>query len=229
MNKMKYLLLLAVCAMATGFMTSCLGSDGESFDSRLTEEELSTYLRNLKGEYSGKLMFYHRGQNKAGTQDSMMLDSIKNMRWTINPDSTIIIKNFPDSIYNNAITRNADFRKVLAKAPKRENLKCYYSPFRFKTQNGTIDYAFYVLPDGTNKYNAVYTQSQITDDDNKQYDVEYGYVTYCYDERYIYQADGYLSKTGDMSFYIVMNDIKCSGVVFDKTVYQILLKGEKLY
>lgn len=228
---MKYLLLFAVCAMATGFMTSCLGSDGESFDSRLTEEELSTYLRNLKGEYSGKLMFFHRGQNKAGTQDSMMLDSIKNMRWTINPDSTIIIKNFPDSIYNNAITRNADFRKVLAKAPKRENLKCYYSPFRFKTQNGTIDYAFYILPDGTQGTNAVYTQSQITDDDNdKQYNVEYGYTTYCNDGYYYYQADGYQSKTGDINFYLIMRDIKCSGVSgFQTNVYQILLKGEKLY
>lgn len=229
MNKMKYLLLLAVCVMATSFMTSCLSSDGESFDSRLTQEELSKYLTRLEGRYSGKLMFYHRGRNKAGTQDSMMLDSIENMRWTIKRDSTIIIEDFPDSIYNNAITGNSDFRKILTNAPERQELKCYYSPFKFKT-GSTIDYAFFVLPDGTNKSSAVYTQSQIEDEDGKQYDVEYGYVTYCNDNYYYYQADGYLSPTGSISMYLIMNDVKCQGMQgFQTKVYQVLLKGMKWY
>ncbi|MCH5312548.1 MAG: DUF4840 domain-containing protein [Prevotella sp.] len=236
MNKMKYLLLLAACVMTTGFMTSCLNSDGESFDNRFTEEELDAYLTRLQGTYNGKLMFYHRGLNAAGTKDSMMLDSIEGMRWVIRKDSTITIDNFPDSIYNNAIsmqttTGNVDFRNILSKAQDRR-LVCNFGPFKGLTQSNTVDYGFFVLPDGTTKNNAVYTSSQIFDENGKQYDVEYGYVTYLNDGYSYYQADGYLSSTGNISFMLILSDIKCEQVPqsnYRKEGYPILLKGMKLY
>ena len=236
MNKMKCLLLLALCAMATGSMTSCLNSDDDGFDSRFTEEELSTYLTRLSGIYVGKLMFYHNGQNKAGTRDSMMLDSIENVRWRIARDSTIVIDNFPDSIYNNAITGNSDFRKILVNAPEKM-LKCKYTPYKGLTQNNTVAYGFWVLPDGTVKNNAngnaMYTTTQITEEDDKQYDVEYGYVTNApsYIEGFYsyYQATGYLSATNNINFLLIMADIKCPGTQsFTTETYLVLLKGRKL-
>lgn len=231
MNKMKYLLLLAVCVMTMGGMTSCLNSDGESFDNRFTEEELDAYLTRLQGSYNGKLMFYHRGKNKAGTRDSMMLDSIEGMRWVIRKDSTIIIEDFPDSIYNNAITGSGDFRKVLAQAQDRR-LTCKFGPFKGLTQSNTVDYGFFVLPDGTTKNNAVYVKNQILDEEGKAYDIEYGYVTYLNDGYSYYQADGYLSSTGNMSFMLIMSNIICERVGasnFRTEGYPILLKGMKLY
>ena len=230
MNKMKYLLLMAACVMATSFMTSCLNSDGESFDSRFTEEELNTYLTRLQGTYSGKLMFQYRGRNKADTSDSLMLDSIEGMRWVIRKDSTITIDNFPENIYNNAITGNSDFRNILSKAQER-TLVCNFAPYKGLTQNNVIDYGFFVLPDGDNKNNkAVYTKSQIIDEEGKEYNVEYGYVTYYRDEYFYYQADGYLSSTGNMSFMLIMTDIQCPGTQsFTTNIYPILLKGTKLY
>ena len=229
MNNMKCLLLSALCTMATGVMTSCLSSDDDGFDSRFTEEELNTYLTSLKGTYGGKLMFYHRGQNKAGTKDSLMLDSIENVRWTITRDSTIVIDNFPDSIYNNAVTGNSDFRKVLANAPERQ-LKCTYSPYKGLTQSSTVAYGFWVLPEGTVKNNVMYTTTQITEEDGKQYDVEYGYVTYYTNNYYVYQANGYLSPlTNNIDFMLIMTDIKCPGTQsFTTEAYPILLKGTKM-
>ena len=225
---MKHLLLLAVCAMAMGGMTSCLGSDDdEGFDSRFTQEELNTYLAKLSGTYSGKLMFYYRGLNAEGTSDSLMLDSIENIKWTINRDSTIVIENFPDSIYNNAITGNSDFRKILANAPEKQ-LVCRYSPYKGLTQANTVDYGFFVLPDGTTKNNAVYTKTQIQGEDGKLYEVEYGYVTYFVSGYYAYQANGYLSATGDLNFMILMKDIQCPGTQgFMTEGYPVLLKGTK--
>ena len=233
---MKYLLLLALCTMATGFMTSCLNSDDNGFDSKFTEEELSEYLTRLNGTYSGKLMFYHRGTNKAGTQDSMLLDSIEYVRWTIRRDSTIVIDDFPDSIYNNAITGNSDFRAVLAEAPARQ-LKCTYAPYKGLTQDNVVDYGFYVLPEGTVKNvessngsiggSAMYNETQITDG-NKTYNVEYGYVTYAIDGYYSYQANGYLKKNNDLDFMLIMKDVKCQDTQsFTTTLYPILLKGTK--
>lgn len=232
MNKMKCFLLLAVCAVATGFMSSCLSSDDDGFDSTFTQEELSMYLNRLSGEYNGKLMFYHRGQNKAGTRDSTVLDSIENVRWTIGRDSTIIIENFPDSIYNNAITGNSDFRNVLANAQARQ-LKCNYAPYKARSQSGDAAYGFFVLPEGEIKNNACYTTNQITIEDDKQYDVEYGYVTNApsYIEGFYsyYQATGYLSATNNINFLLIMADIKCPGTQsFTTETYLVLLKGRKL-
>ena len=230
MNKMKHLLLSAICAIAMGSMTSCLGSDDDDFDSTFTAEELSTYLTRLSGTYSGKLMFYHRGLNKAGTRDSMMLDSIENVRWTVRRDSTITIDNFPDSIYNNAITGNADFRKILAAAPTKQ-LTCRFSPYKGRTQSNTVDYGFFVLPDGTVKNNAMYVKNQIEGEDgSKQYEVEYGYVTYYSDGYYsYYQANGYLSPTYNLDFMLIMSDIKCAGTSgFTTEGFPVLLKGLKM-
>lgn len=230
MNKKKYLLSLVLCTMMTGFTTSCLGSDDESVDNSFTEEELSTYLTKLSGTYSGKLMFYHRGLNKAGQRDSMMLDSIENLRWTINRDSTIVIDNFPDSIYNNAITGNSDFRKILANAPERQ-LTCHYSPYKGRTQSNTVDYGFFVLPDGTVKNNAMYVKSLITEEGtDKQHEVEFGYVSYYNDGYYTYyQATGYLSSTYNINFMLIMSNIQCAGVPsFTTEGYPILLKGSKM-
>lgn len=232
MNKMKYLLLLAVCAMATGFMTSCLSSDDSSFNSKFTEEELNKYLGRLEGTYRGKLMFYERGLDKNG-KDSMMLDSIESMTWTVTRDSTITILSFPESIYNNAIkstgTQAADFRKVLENAPEKD-LVCNYAPYKGLTQNNTVDYGFFVLPQGTATSSAVYTKTQITDNADKQYNIEYGYTTYVNDNYLYYQADGYLAATGYMSFMLIMKDVKCTEVSgFTTEVYPILLKGSKLY
>ena len=231
MKKMKYLLLLAACTVATGSMTSCLNSDDNDFDSSFTEEELNTYLTKLSGTYLGKLMFYHRGQTKNGLRDSMMLDSIENVTWMIRRDSTIVIDNFPDSIYNNAVTGNSDFRKVLAGAPS-QTITCRYSPYKGRTQSNTVDYGFIALPDGTVKNNAVYVENKFTDEDNtREYNVEYGYVTY-YSNGYntYYQSNGYLSSTYNIDFMLIMKDVQCAGVQsFTTEVYPILLKGVKMW
>ena len=226
---MKCLLLLAACAVATGVMTSCLNSDDDEFDSKLTAEELSTYLTRLNGTYSGKLLYYRRGLDR-NERDSMILDSVDHVSWAIRRDSTIIINDFPDSIYNNAITGNADLRKVLATAPSK-TLTCTYTPYKGRTQDNTVDYGFYVIPKGTIKSNymssAMYTETQITDEDGKQYEVNYGYV-YIDENRY-YQANGYLSSSNYMDFMLVMTDIKCPGEYFMTQVFPVLLKGQKMY
>jgi len=43
MKKMKYLLLVAVCLIATNVMTSCL-NDGDDFDYSITQKEVNAYL-----------------------------------------------------------------------------------------------------------------------------------------------------------------------------------------
>lgn len=225
MNKMKYLLLLAICAIATGTMTSCLDSEDDSSDYTFTPEELSAYLTRISGTYQGKLMYYrYCGQNKAG-EDSLKLDSIENMSWRINRDSTIVIANFPDSIYHNSIRGNVDFRKVLSKAPSQK-LECTYAPYKGKTQNGAIDYWFQTLPDGKTENNRRYVENKYSVD-GKEYSVNYGYVL----QDYNYASTGYMNNSGYMEILYIMNDIKCSeaeSFTVPQSMY-VLLKGNKLY
>lgn len=228
MNKMKYLLLLAICAIATGTMTSCLDSDDNSADYTFTQEELTTYLTRLSGTYQGKLMYYQRGRNKANTQDSLQLDSIENISWRINRDSTMTIVNFPDSIYNNAITGNSDFRKVLAQAPSK-TMTCRYAPYKYRTMNNTIDYGFYTLPDGKAETTSIYTENKFTVD-GKEYNVNYGYGSSGYFANSYYTSSGYQYSNGYIEIIYVINDIKCTDAQsFTTNTMPIALKGNKLY
>lgn len=228
MNKMKYLLLLAICAIATGTMTSCLDSDDNSGDYTFTQEELNTYLTRLSGTYQGKLKYFrYCGRNKANTKDSLSLDSIMNIIWRVNRDSTITIANFPDSIYNNSIKGNADFRKILAKAPAQQTLKCLYSPYK-GYNGGTIDYGFYTLPAGKAENNHIYIENKYPVD-GKEYTIRYGYTMQSsYFGRLL--SSGYADKKGNMEILYIMDDVKCLGESgFTMLPMRILLTGNKIY
>lgn len=206
MNKMKNLLLVAMCLIATSAVTSCLNSDDDSLDPRLTAEEETAYLYRLSGTYTGKMFYTHNGRTKDGTKDSTYRDSIKNICWVINSDSTIIIKDFPDSIYNNAIRNNADLRKIMEKAPKRD-LKCTFAPYRYNS-NGVIDYAFQLLPktESTESSQYAYTKNEFMVDDTK-YTMQYGYAIYYGGV----SSMGYQPKTGyTIEFQLLLADIKCT-------------------
>lgn len=233
MNKMKNLLLAAICLIATSTVTSCLDSDGDSKDYTMTPEETATYLTRLSGTYTGKMLFHYRGRKKYVQQDSMMRDSIMNMTWRINRDSTITIANFPDSIFNNAITGNNDLRNILKKAPTRPTLNCIFAPYKFYNNAGTADYAFQILPkaevDEKNTQYA-YTQSQFSVD-NKDYTAKYGYALNLYDGYYQYQSYGYQTKNGEIEIVLCVGDVKCTNTSGGHTTvpYQVLFSGIKMY
>lgn len=234
MKTMKSLLLLAMCLIATSTVTSCLNNDGDDFDYRMTPEETAAYLTRLSGVYHGKMVFMHRGRNKAGTQDSLIRDSIMNMSWRIYSDSTVQIANFPDSIFNNTVTGNTDVRKILKQAPTRSTLTCYYAPYKGKDTNGNIDYGFYIIAkpdvDETSTSYYAYTQSKFTADDGKEYTAKYGYTSYISDGYYRTQAMGYLSKDNKLEFLLYVGKVECNNVQsFTSVPYQILFSGNKLY
>lgn len=233
MNKMKNLLLVAMCMIATSAVTSCLDSDGDSKDYTMTAEEETAYLTRLSGTYSGKMLFYHRGRNKAGTQDSMIRDSVMNMTWRINRDSTASVINFPDSIFNNAVKGNTDVRKILKKAPIRPTLSLIFAPYKYYDRTGAADYGFYILPkadvDEKNTQYA-YTQSKFTVD-NKDYTAKYGYASYLSDGYYRYEAVGYQSKNGAIEFQLLVGKVECNNVesFTNDPVYLVYFTGNKLY
>lgn len=231
MKKMKYLLLVAVCLIATNVMTSCL-NDGDDFDYSMTQEEVNAYLTRLSGTYTGKMYFVYRGRNKAGTADSAIVDSIQNMTWRFNRDSTMTIANFPDSVYNNAIKGNNDVRKILKQASKRQ-LNCYYAPYKGKDMTGAADYGFYIIAksdtEGSNN-NYVYTKSEITAD-GKSYTAKYGYTSYIADGYTRIDATGYQSKDGkNIEFSLLVGKVECNNVEsFTSEGYRVRFVGEKLY
>lgn len=228
---MKNLLLLVMCLIATSAVTSCLDSDGDDFNYKMTPEEESAYLTRLSGTYSGKLLFMRRGRNKAGTQDSMIRDSIKNMSWSIHRDSTITIANFPDSIFNNMVTGNNDVRKILKQAPNR-TLSCYYAPYKGKDQTGAADYGFSVIAKPDSKETGdtyAYTQSKFTVD-GTEYTARYGFASYIQDGYYRTEALGYLSKSGDLDFYLLVGKVECNNVQsFTSNSYAIMFSGHRMY
>lgn len=233
MNKMKNLLLAAMCLIATSAVTSCLDNDGDSKDYTMTPEETAAYLTRLSGTYTGKMLFRHRGRTKDNKQDSLILDSIMNMAWRINRDSTMAIANFPDSIFNNAVTGNNDMRNILKQAPNRPTLNCRFAPYKFYNNSGAADYAFQFLPNSeVDEKNTqyVYTQSKFTVD-GKDYTAQYGYALNLYDSYYQYTSYGYQAKNGEIEFMLLVGDVKCTNTSGGHTTvpYQVLFSGVKLY
>lgn len=231
MKKMKTLLLVAICLVATNMMTSCLNDSGDDFDYKMTPEEETAYLTRLSGTYTGKMYFAYRGRNKAGTADSAIVDSIQGMMWRFNRDSTMTISNFPDSVFNNTIRGNNDVRKILKQAPNRPVQTCYFAPYKGKDMNGLADYGFYIIakPDVDDKGTYAYTQS-IFSVDGKEYTAKYGYTSYIADGYSRIDAAGYQSKDGKIEFSLLVGKVECNNVEsFTSEAYSLRFVGEKMY
>lgn len=230
MNKMKYLLLIVICTIVAGTVTSCLSNDDNNYvDNRMTQEEWNIYKMRIVGQYYGKLKYIRQCRTYDNKKDSTKVDSIQQIHWSVNADSTITITNFPDSIYNQSITGNSDFQKVLAKAPTQP-LKCLYLPYKGTTATGTTDYGFYIVADGKWENPYYYVERKFSVDE-KTYTVNYGYVESAYDASgYICTSTGYVDKNGNANIMLMMKHIKCNDVPsFTSNLSLIKLEGQKIY
>lgn len=115
MKSIKILSAVLLCAITLGF-TSCMNDDDNN--NSLTPAEVSQCYNAVKGTYTGKLIYPSVNPNNTkDTADTLAAN------WTINTDSTMIIRNFPPKVLASAIT-NTEIKEALEKeAPK--DLNCY--------------------------------------------------------------------------------------------------------
>ena len=100
-------ILLVCCACAAVTFTSCVGNDGPTV---LTKEQKAAAFQQIKGNYTGKLVY----KNPTSTTASK-LDSV-DVKWEMLTDSTMRINNFPTAPLVKNIT-NKEISAALATLP----------------------------------------------------------------------------------------------------------------
>ena len=118
MKTFKYLAILVFAVLA---FSSC-DSDPSWWPRTLTPEERQSALKEVKGDYHGKMTFY-TGKNDEKT-GRPIYDSLK-VEWSIISDSILIIKNLPSKVLV-PNTSNTLLQGALASAPNFD-LKCKIS------------------------------------------------------------------------------------------------------
>lgn len=128
--------LLMGCLVAVS-LTSCM--DNDSDPTGLTREQARTAYNTVKGNYSGQLLFT-RPTTASGSES--VTDSIS-VNWTVDTDSTLVIRNFPSEVLSLYVT-DETIRTAIAEAGPR-SLTCYVgyfnlSPVKFLSNPSALAY-----------------------------------------------------------------------------------------
>lgn len=116
MKKLKFVTLM-ICCLAAVSLTSC---NSEEDYTGLTPEQKAAAYNTVKGSYEGDLIYPSQNpSNKSDVADTLQV------KWEINTDSTLVIRNFPMALLANNIT-NENLAKAI-KAERARDLKCYIS------------------------------------------------------------------------------------------------------
>ena len=112
MKKIRNFLAIAFCCiMAAISFNSCLNSEDYSID----DETYKQYMKDMAGEYGGRVRFYYAKSTNTGVE-AAKYDSTDTY-WTARKDSTVTIYRFPVSKLDSAIvtksTDNTETGKML--------------------------------------------------------------------------------------------------------------------
>lgn len=113
MKILKYLGVVFCCVAALS-LTACNDDDEQK---SLTKEDVANCFLTVKGNYSGKLMYY-TGEKK---NDKFVKDSVLST-WSIQSDSVLTIDKFPSKALA-AFVSDSTVKKALEAAPAQD-LKC---------------------------------------------------------------------------------------------------------
>ena len=150
MKKITRLIALTLICISAHSLTSCLSNDNDSDAKTITHEQALAYMRQVGGNYKGKLYFY----NDTITTSNSKVDSVNiEMSITAN-DSNIVVKNIPGRVFSKLFrgTHYEELRNALDALPAQEL---------------TARYVFYSVTDTEFIYYGVYPI-------NKTLNVTYG-------------------------------------------------------
>ncbi len=139
MKRLKFITLM-ICCLAAVSLSSCLNEDEYT---GLTPEQKAAAFNTVKGTYEGDLIY----PSQSASNKSDVTDTLK-LKWEINTDSIMVIRNFPMSLLANNIT-NEDLAKAL-KAEQSRDLKCYINFTQVSPINFFVNP---ITPSFTLKYN----------------------------------------------------------------------------
>ena len=110
--------------LALGFiiatsLTSCLKSDDENENSGLTKAEISQCYNAMRGDYSGKMLYY-KLTDELNVYDTDTID----VDWTVTADTMLVLKNLPAEVFAGTIA-DKDLRDALVEQNPVNDLKCY--------------------------------------------------------------------------------------------------------
>lgn len=114
MKRLNLIGFAVACLIAGGVFTSCL----EDEDSGLTPAEQQSAYLQVKGDYNGKMVYSKQKEDKS----AYVNDTIP-MSWSINTDSTIIVKQFPSTLL--AANISDENIKTAMAACDPVDIKCY--------------------------------------------------------------------------------------------------------
>lgn len=143
MKTTKWFTFLLCLCMVMG-MASCLGDDD---DDSLSNDQMNTAVRNMKGNYTGTLKWV--------TSTASRYDSLNNVSWTMN-DTAIIIHNFPVSALAAGVvegTANDSLRNAFKNA-KPQDVTCRFA-FYNTDHFGDPYYLMNILPYSLTISNAI--------------------------------------------------------------------------
>lgn len=149
MKKLRYyLMLLMACAFVLTGTVSCLddddnGSQNNQVQRAMTETEAAYYLMSLSGNYSGWLKHSFPNGTYRGGKDSV------NIVWEVNTDSTILIKNVPDSVFHHYVNTVSPFlpivKAVTTAHDMQVGIKALIAVENTETKT-VVDRFFYIAP-----------------------------------------------------------------------------------
>ena len=202
MRKIKFLSVCLSCiAVMTITFTSCNSDDDYH---TLTTAEVQQAYNNVRGDYSGKLIYAATNPKNANYNTDTLAIS-----WSIKTDSTLVIKDFPTRLLATNIT-NTNIKEALANADNID-LTCYTGYFQINPV------AFYLNPKSPS-YNLDYDGKT-----NKVQIAFYGNTNYSY---------GIADSKGKMQIQIIEGAVYENGTLvssgLSKNTFFFLISDTKI-
>ncbi len=135
MKKLKFIAFVIGCLFIGTALTSCLNNNDDN--TGLTKEQQKSAYLQVKGDYAGKIVYSKL------LSDSKYANDTLDISWSIDTDSTMLIKKFPSTLLAQNIT-NESIKTAMA-ACDPVDIKCYtgyysLSPVAFVVNPTSVTY-----------------------------------------------------------------------------------------
>lgn len=130
MKKKNYLCIMLMTASVLFGLSSCLDDD-DNKPKELSSQEKETILRNLSGDYQGKLHFYNPGHLDG--KDSL------DVSWSVEKDGFFECNNFPVAFLAHYVSSTSEEYKILSSAPT-SNYRATMAPIQKESSQGSMLY-----------------------------------------------------------------------------------------
>lgn len=147
MRAIKFMSLLACAFVALAF-TSCI-SDDDNSSTGLTAEEIQACYLATSGSYDGNMIY-----KKDATSTAVNNNDTVKVSWSINTDSTMIIRNVPSKAIATAFTNNKALREAVAEQPN-QNINCYIGYYNIYDKGQNTQQVVWLINPITVTYDAL--------------------------------------------------------------------------